>query len=39
LPLRLAFLQQATIPPCPTVQSVVLMLDGLLEVKKLSREL
>ncbi len=26
-------------PPCPTVQSVVLMLDGLLEVKKLAREL
>jgi hypothetical protein len=24
---------------CPTVQSVVLMLDGLLEVKKLAREL
>jgi hypothetical protein len=26
-------------PPCPTVQSVVLMLDGLIEVKKLAREL
>ena len=26
-------------PPCPMVQSVVLMLDGLIEVKKLSREL
>ena len=26
-------------PPCPMVQSVVLMLDGLLEVKNLSREL
>lgn len=26
-------------PPCPTVQSVVLMLDGLIEVKQLSREL
>jgi len=26
-------------PPCPMVQSVVLMLDGLIEVKKLAREL
>jgi len=25
--------------PCPMVQSVVLMLDGLIEVKKLAREL
>lgn len=25
-------------PPCPMVQSVVLMLDGLIEVKKLARE-
>jgi hypothetical protein len=25
-------------PPCPMVQSVVLMLDGLIEVKKLQRE-
>lgn len=26
-------------PPCPMVQSVVLMLDGLIEVKQLAREL
>lgn len=26
-------------PPCPMVQSVVLMLDGLIEVKQLQREL
>jgi len=26
-------------PPCPMVQSVVLMLDGLIDVKTLSREL
>ncbi len=26
-------------PPCPTVQAVVLMLDGLIEVKNLQREL
>ena len=26
-------------PPCPMVQSVVLMLDGLIDLKKLSREL
>lgn len=26
-------------PPCPVVQSVVLMLDGLIEVKNLSREI
>lgn len=28
-----------TCPPCPMVQSVVLMLDGLIEVKNLQREL
>lgn len=28
-----------TCPPCPMVQSVVLMLDGLIDVKKLQREL
>jgi hypothetical protein len=26
-------------PPCPTVQAVVLMLDGLIEVKKLRSEI
>lgn len=28
-----------TCPPCPMVQSVVLMLDGLIEVKNLQREI
>ena len=28
-----------TCPPCPMVQSVVLMLDGLIEVKNIQREL